>query len=159
MNEEAKKKILRGIPYGLYVIGVRDLDGHCHAFTGSLLAQCSMKPPRVALGVRQGTHSLDLIQKTRVFSVNLFGKSDQKVLEQFFKHAPSSGDRFGNLSYTLNSTKTPILDDAISYLECEVKDIVEAGDHVLVIGEVIEAEIKKDGSPLVMSDTPWHYGG
>jgi len=158
MNEEAKKRILRLIPYGLYVIGVKDGEGH-HAFTGSWFSQCSMKPPRVMLGVRHGTQSLDMIRRGKVFSVNWLAKEDKKVLEQFFKPAPSSGDRFGDLTYKLFKTGTPVLDKALSFIECEVAHIHEAGDHSIVIGEVVNAEVRSDTPPLVMGDTPWHYGG
>lgn len=158
MNEEAKRKILRQVPNGLYVIGVKGKDA-LHGFTGSWLSQCSMKPPRIMLGVRHDTHSLELIKETKVFTVNLVSKNDRKVLEQFFKPAPPSGNRFGDISFSLKKTGAPVLDCALSYLECEVKDIFEGGDHSIVVGEVIEAEVLKDEHPLIMSDTPWHYGG
>ena len=45
------------------------------------------------------------------------------------------------------------------YRECAVKAIQEGGDHSVVIGEVLEAELIKDDPTLIMSDTPWHYGG
>ena len=158
MDEMAKKNILRKIPYGLYVIGVKDGDSH-HAFTGSWFSQCSMKPPRVMLGVRQGTQSLEMLRQGRVFSVNWLAKEDKKILEQFFKPTPPSGNRFGELSYQLKKTGTPILDVSLAYLECEVVHIYDAGDHSIVIGEVINAESVRDEAPLIMSDTPWHYGG
>lgn len=158
MNEEAKKKILRQIPYGLYVIGVKDGEGH-HAFTGSWFSQCSMKPPRVMLGVRHGTQSLDMIRQGKAFSVNWLSKEDKKILEQFFKPTPSSGNRFGELTYSLFKTGTPVLDRALSFIECEVAHIHEVGDHSVVIGEVVNAEVRSGEPPLVMGDTPWHYGG
>ncbi len=158
MDETAKKNILRKIPYGLYVIGVKDGESH-HAFTGSWFSQCSMKPPRVMLGVRHGTHSLELLKQGRVFSVNWLSKEDKKILEQFFKPTPSSGNRFGDLTYQLKNTGTPILDKALAFLECEVVRIYEAGDHSVVIAEVVNAEERNSNPPLVMGDTPWHYGG
>ena len=158
MDETAKKNILRKIPYGLYVIGVKDGASY-HAFTGSWLSQCSMKPPRVMLGVRHGTHSLDMIRHGKVFSVNWMSKHDKKVLEQFFKATPAAGNRFGELTYGIKKTGAPVLDKALSYIECEVVHIHEAGDHSVVIGEVVNAEVLSDDAPLVMSDTPWHYGG
>lgn len=158
MNEESKKKILRQIPYGLYVIGLKD-GASFHAFTGSWLSQCSMKPPRIMLGVRSGTHSLELIKKGSFFSVNFLPKTEKKTLEQFFKPTPANGNRFGDVRYELKKTGTPILEKATGYLECEVKYFHDVGDHSIVVGEVVEAEILNEESPLVMSDTPWHYGG
>jgi flavin reductase (DIM6/NTAB) family NADH-FMN oxidoreductase RutF len=118
-----------------------------------------MKPPCVMLGVRKDTHSFELIQKSRVFSVNFLSKKDKKILEQFFKPTPADGNRFGHLGFHLKKTETPILNDAVAYLECEVRHIHEAGDHSIVVGEVVGAEVMKEESPLIMSDTPWHYGG
>lgn len=158
MDEQAKHNILRNIPYGLYVIGVKG-QGTTHGFTGSFFSQCSMKPPRVMLGVRHDTHSLELIKESRVFTVNFVSKADRKILEQFFKPAPPTGNRFGDVSFSLKKTGAPVLDSAIAYLECEVKDIFEGGDHCIVVGEVVDAEIRKEEPPLIMSDTPWHYGG
>lgn len=158
MDEQAKKKILQQIPYGLYVIGVTDGDSS-HAFTGSWLSQCSMKPPRVMLGVRGGTHSLDMMRRGRVFTVNWMSKEDKKVLEQFFKATPASGDRFGELTYQTKKTGAPVLDKALSFVECRVVEIHEGGDHSIVIGEVVNAELRSGELPLVMGDTPWHYGG
>lgn len=158
MDEHAKKTALRQIPYGLYVIGVKDGASH-HAFTGSWFSQCSMKPPRVMLGVRHGTHSLDMLRHGKVFSVNWMSKADKKVLEQFFKATPASGDRFGELTYKTFKTGAPVLDKALSFIECEVFKIEEAGDHSIVIGEIVHAEVRSGEPPLIMSDTPWHYGG
>ena len=158
MDEEAKRKILRQIPYGLYVIGVKDGDS-CHAFTGSWLSQCSMKPPRVMLGVRHGTHSLEMLKEGKVFAVNWLSKNHKKVLEQFFKATPASGNRFGELSYKFFKTGAPVLDEALSFLECEVVHIYDAGDHSIVVGEVVNAQLRNSEAPLVMGDTPWHYGG
>ena len=158
MDENAKKKILRRIPYGLYVIGVKDELSH-HAFTGSWLSQCSMKPPCVMLGVRKGTHSLEMIKSGKVFSVNFLAKADQKVFERFFKAAPAAGNRFGDIAYHLKKTGAPILERAVSYLECEVRHVYEQNDHSIVVGEVVSAEVLNDDAPLVMNDTPWHYGG
>jgi len=159
VDDQAKRNILRAVPYGLYVIGVKDKDSH-HAFTGSWLSQCSMKPPRIMLGVQHGSHSLALMEQSKVFTVNFVSKNDRKIPEQFFKPSPPAGNRFGDISYSVKKTGAPILDAAISYLECEVKDILDAGgDHSIVIGEVVEAEVRKNEPPLIMGDTPWHYGG
>ena len=158
MDEGIKKTVLRKIPYGLYVIGVKQ-GGSCHAFTGSWLSQCSMKPPRVMLGVRQGSRSLEEIRQGGIFSINFISKKDRKIIEQFFKPAPSDGNRFGELKFTSKRTGAPILEAAIHYLECRVKEILDAGDHSIVVGEVVEAQVVRDEAPLIMSDTPWHYGG
>ena len=159
MNLEAKKKLLRKIPSGLYVIGAKDGE-RLHAFTGSWLSQISMKPPMIVLGVQATSHSLAMMKKSKVVSVNYIRKSNQATIQHFFKPVVHQEGRLGNFAYYIAKTGAPILDEAIGYLECRVERVVEGfGDHAAVIAEVIEAEIREDLEPIVMSDTPWHYGG
>ena len=69
-------KILRQIPYGLYIVGVRGNDeGDFNALVLSWLTQCSFDPPLLMIAVRKGTRSYDLVKQGRVFSVNLIDKS------------------------------------------------------------------------------------
>lgn len=159
MDLEAKRKLLRKIPSGLYVVGVR-ADKESHAFTGSWLTQISMKPPCILLGIREDTRSFEMVKKGRVLTVNYIRKENKKTIEHFFKPVSGDGDRLGGYPFHEGKTGAPILEEAIAYLECEVRAITEGfGDHSGVIAEVVEAVIKEDMDPLVMSDTPWHYGG
>lgn len=159
MNPEAKKRLLRYIPSGLYVVGVKS-GAEKHAFTGSWLSQVSMKPPCVMLGVRKDSKSLQMMKDDKVFVINYISKENQKTLEHFFKPTKADGDRLGDFPYATGKTGAPILNEAIGFLECEVKNVVDDfGDHAIVVGEVIDADVKSEGPPLLMSDTPWHYGG
>jgi len=159
MDLEAKKKLLRYIPSGLYVVGVKAGE-ELHGFTGSWLSQTSMKPPLIMLGVREDTRSFHMIKEGKVFTINYFKKEDQKVIEHFFKPATKTGERLGDYAYHTGKTGAPIIENAVGFLECEVRQVVEGvGDHAVVIGEVIEAGSKEDTQPIIMSDTPWHYGG
>lgn len=159
MDLKAKKKLLRKIPCGLYVVGVRAGD-NLHAFTASWATQASMKPPCVLIGVRTGSRSFDMIKKGRVFTVNYIAKRNKATLEHFFKPVDGNGGRLGTYPFYTARTGAPILDEAIGFLECEVRKILEGfGDHAAVVAEVVEAALKQDVEPLIMSDTPWHYGG
>jgi len=159
MNPDIKKKLLRKIPYGLYVIGVKSGDD-LHGLTGSWLTQVSMNPPVIAIGIREGTKSLEMIKQGKVLTVNFISKGGRAIIEHFFKSATREGNRLGQYAFHTGKTGAPILDEAIGCLECEVKQIADGfGDHAIVIAEVVEADLPSDADSLVMSDTPWHYGG
>lgn len=159
MNQDAKKKLLRYIPNGLFVIGVKS-DKKLHAFTGSWVTQISMKPPAIVIGVRKDSRAIRILRKGKVFTLNYIRKENKDTLAHFFKPVVHEGNRLGHYHFHTDATGAPILDEAIGYLECRVKKIMSNfGDHAVVIGEIVNAKIKEDLPPLILSDTPWHYGG
>jgi flavin reductase (DIM6/NTAB) family NADH-FMN oxidoreductase RutF len=159
MDLQAKKTALRKIPHGVYVIGVRHGE-QVNAFTGTWLTQVSFTPPLVALGVKKDSHSYEMVRQGRVFSVNLLGKDQKPVAEHFVKPASVVGEKLAQVRHRPGKTGAPILEEAIAYFECEVRELAsEGGDHAVVIGEVVEAGVRRDEPALTLMDTGWHYGG
>ena len=159
MDLQAKKTALRKIPHGVYIVGVKQ-GSQLNAFTATWLTQVSFTPPLVALGIRKDAHSFDMIKQDRVFTVNLLGRDQKALAEHFVKPATVIGEKLKTVPHRAGKTGAPILDQAIAYFECEVREIANAlGDHAVVIGEVIEAGVHKDEPALTLMDTGWHYGG
>ena len=159
MDLNAKKIALRKIPHGVYIIGVAQ-DAQLNAFTATWLTQVSFTPPLVALGIKKDSHSFEMITAGRVFSVNLLGKDQKSVAEHFVKPATVVGEKLKDVRYHIGKTGAPVLDEAIAYVECEVREIAnERGDHAVIIGEVVEAGVHRDEPALTLVDTGWHYGG
>lgn len=159
MDLQAKKIALRKIPHGVYIVGVKQ-DSQLNAFTATWFTQVSFTPPLVALGVKKDAHSFEMIKRDRVFSVNLLGKDQKPIAEHFVKPSTVVGDKLKEVRYRLGTTGAPILEEAIAYVECEVREIAnDLGDHAIVIGEVVEAGVRKDEPALTLMDTGWHYGG
>jgi len=159
MDLQAKRIALRKIPHGVYVVGVQH-DGQLNAFTATWLTQVSFTPPLVALGIKKDSHSFEMIKQGRVFSVSLLGKDQKPIAEHFVKPATVVGDKLKEVRHRVGKTGAPVLDDAIAYFECEVREIAnDLGDHAVVIGEVVEAGVHRDEPALTLMDTGWHYGG
>ena len=159
MDLNAKKIALRKIPHGVYIVGVKQ-GGQLNAFTGTWFTQVSFTPPLVALGVKKDSHSFQMIQQDRVFTVSLLGKDQKSIAEHFVKPATVIGEKLKDVPHRVGITGAPILSEAIAYVECQVREIANAGgDHAVVIGEVVEAGVRKDEPALTLMDTGWHYGG
>ena len=147
------------MPHGVYIVGVRN-GAEVNAFTGTWLTQVSFTPPLIALGVKRDSHSFSMIKAGRVFSVNFLRKDQKAVAEHFVKPATVAGEKLKDVRYRRGATGAPVLEDALGFIECEVREIAnESGDHAVVIGEVIEAGVHKDEPALTLLDTGWHYGG
>ena len=159
MDPQAKKTILRKIPHGVYIVGVKN-GAQLNAFTATWLTQVSFTPPLVALGIKKDAHSFEMIKQGRVFSVNLLGKNQKSIAEHFVKPASVVGEKLKEVRHRLGKTGAPVLEDAIGFFECEVREIAnDGGDHAVVIGEVVEAGVRDDAPALTLMDTGWHYGG
>tara|TARA_Y100001968_G_scaffold317212_1_gene345957 strand:+ start:610 stop:1092 length:483 start_codon:yes stop_codon:yes gene_type:complete len=158
LNLEAKKVLLRKIPHGLFVCGVRDGE-EINGFTASWVTQGSFNPPLVVISVRADGSSHEIIKRTRKFSLNVL-RSDQKDLAAlFFKPQKGLGGRFDSVSYAFGDLGLPVLDDAIGALECELVGEVIHGDHSVFVAEVKFAKLIQDDKPLELSSTGWQYGG
>ena len=159
MDLAAKKIALRKIPHGVYIVGVKQ-GAQLNAFTATWLTQVSFTPPLVALGIKKDSHSLEMIKQGKVFTVNLLGKDQKSIAEHFVKPATVVGEKLKEVRHRAGATGAPVLEEAIAYVECEVRQIAnERGDHAVVIGEVVEAGVHRDEPAQTLMDTGWHYGG
>ncbi|MBI3615436.1 MAG: flavin reductase [Candidatus Omnitrophica bacterium] len=158
MDPEIKKKVLRKIVYGVYVVGVKQ-EGAVNAFTGTWVTQISFKPPLIVLAVENQAHSFGMISASRVLTLNFLGSDQKGIAQHFLKPAPAGGSKLEGIRYRLGKVGAPILEEAAAYAECEVRQIHPAGDHALVVAEVVEAGIQREADPLTLRETGWTYGG
>ena len=158
MDEQIKKKALWMLTYGVYVIGTKD-GASVHAFTATWLSQASFKPPLVMLGVLADGRSAHAIRQTKLFSVSILGEGQKETAQNFFKCPDPKDGKFGTVAYEIGTNGCPIIKDAPAFLECRVVEVLAKGDHLVVVGEVTESGFKGEKAPLLLSSTPWKYGG
>lgn len=111
----------------------------------------SLDPPLVLVCIGRGRSIHPIIERTRRFGVNVLGEGSQQ-LSDCFAGAPSTLPRsaFCNATYELSGSGTPVLDQAIAFLACEVEKVIEAGDHTIYIGRVLETATRDEpGWPLL----------
>ncbi len=145
MDDDAKKTALRMIPYGIYVMTAKGGDGSVAAATVNWVTQTSFKPPLVAIGVKVDSGALNAVNETRGFALNMLGKGQQGQAFAFFKPAEVDGNTVSGEAFAPGAeTGSPILECAQASVECKVTEIVEQGDHHIVIGEVVSANVAKE---------------
>ena len=167
MNADAKKTALRAIPYGLYVLTADDGEGNIAAATINWVTQASFAPPLVAVGVKADSHARTAIGAAGHFAVNVLGKDQSAVAYTFFKPTVVENGTLSGQPYAKGTTGAPILTNAVAAFECKVVTVVEEGDHHLVVGEVVEAQVMKppagraDSTTLELKDLGDNvfYGG
>ncbi len=167
MDADHKKTALRMIPYGIYVLTARSADGAPAAGTVNWVTQSSFDPPLVVVGVKADSGIYGTLKEAGHFALNMLGKGQQGIAFTFFKPAEHDGETISGEPYREGTTGAPILANAPAALECRVAEIVERGDHHVVIGEVVEANVatrpqgRPDEAILEMKDLGDNvfYGG
>lgn len=159
MDADAKKTALRMIPYGIYVLTAEAGDT-LGAATVNWVTQTAFAPPLVAVGVKADSGAYAALKAAGHFALNMLGKGQQGIAFGFFKPAKKEGDTISGQPYRTGSTGAPILSAAQASVECRVADIVERGDHHIVIGEVVDAHVATppEGRPDLAILTMWELG-
>lgn len=139
MDAQAKKTVLRMIPYGLYVLTGESRDGRVAASTVNWVTQASFEPPLVAVGVKADSTAHEVIRDSRCFALNVLAKGQQDLAFAFFKALEREGDSIGGQSFSSGKSGAPVFARAAGFLDCKLVDTLERGDHSLFLGEVIDA--------------------
>ena len=143
MNADAKKAVLRMIPYGIYVLTADDGKGNVGAATVNWVTQTAFAPPLVVVGVKTDSGAYQAVKSARSFALNMLGKDAKGLAFTFFKPAAVADGKISGQAYRKGTTGAPLLEAAAGAVECKVTTIVEQGDHHIVVGEVVEAHLPK----------------
>jgi flavin reductase (DIM6/NTAB) family NADH-FMN oxidoreductase RutF len=158
MDANTKKKVLRLIPYGLFVATSRAGEKF-GAGTINWVTQTSFAPPLVVAAIQMESTLHETISASRVFALHILGKDQKDVAMAFFKGAQPDGDKLNGHRFESGTTGAPILSGAPAWFECRVVDEIRRGDHTIFVGEVVDAGSRRDDEPLTLRDTGFSYGG
>ena len=158
MDATIKKQVLRSFTYGLFAISCAD-QGEVNIFTANWVTQVSFEPPLLALSVENDSKSLPMIQRSRKFTVNILRSGQRELAGKLGKSAIQHPDKFAGIEYTPGINGCPILTDALSWVACEVRHSVEAGDSPLLVAEVVDTGVIGDGQPLTMNEAGFRHAG
>ncbi len=175
---DATEEAMHALPYGIYVIGSveqgDDGEPQPNGMIADWVMQVSFEPRLIAVAFERDSSSLARIRKNDAFTVNLLiAEQDGLELARRFVQ-PSDGskvkgrsaeaqaqrhDKLAGVDYSTTEAGCPVLDDALAWLSCEAQQFIDAGDHTLVIGRVLEGDLSGEGEPMTTPYTGWTYSG
>lgn len=159
MDEAAKKAILRHFPYGLYVITVAH-DGEDHGMTANWLTQAAFDPPMAVVAIENTSKTIGMIRDSHHFAINLLQSSQRDLAAKLGRSSEQAPQKLkGIKTKPAPVSATPVLVDALGWVECRVVATLPAGDHTLVLGEIVAASVEHDGTPLTLQDAGFKYSG
>jgi flavin reductase (DIM6/NTAB) family NADH-FMN oxidoreductase RutF len=132
-------------PTGVTVITARDAEGHPHGVTISSFTSLSLKPHLVMVCIDLRNGVLGHFLESTHFAINILAEHQEEHSRRF---ASTSESRFHGIDWREAESGAPLLDGALAHLECATTRWFEAGDHVVLIGEVLRAGYR-EGKPLI----------
>jgi len=158
MDENAKKKALLMIPYGLYVLGAAH-GGKSTVATVNWVTQTAFAPPLVVVGIKKDSGSHAMVKDSGKFTISFLETGQKKIATSYFKHVEPVNGKFGEFAFENGANGCPIISDAPASVECDVVGFYELGDHSTVVGKVTEGHLKRDTKIMMLSETGFNYGG
>ncbi|HET6663876.1 MAG TPA: flavin reductase family protein [Acidimicrobiales bacterium] len=159
VDDELLNRVTWKIPNALALVGSRAGDER-NGMTTSWITQVSMEPVLIAVGVDNSAVTHRLITAGGSFTVNLWDAEDTKVFVKFSKPATDDGGALNGRSVRDGATGAPVFEEAVAWLDCEVRHHLDLGTHTLFVGEVVDAGIARDDVRVAsMADTRMKYGG
>ena len=160
--DKLRRRVLWTLPYGLYVVGSRAGDER-NAMTLNWATQLSFEPKLVGIGVEKAALTHRLISEGRAFCLCTIARDDRAVVRKFTKpvEVDLAAMTLNGFPFHEGRSGAPILDQAPAFLDCELRQAVDAGNHTFFIGEVVDAgfQADEDTPVLRMEDTRMNYGG
>jgi len=130
---------------GITVLTVLDSSGAPQGMTANSFTSVSLDPPLILVCIDRRTSLLAHFRPSVYFAINILGEEHRDLSGRF---ARSGQDRFEGVAWRPGETGAPVLADMLATLECCVTQVVEAGDHVVVLGEALHATWR-EGRPLL----------
>jgi flavin reductase (DIM6/NTAB) family NADH-FMN oxidoreductase RutF len=139
-------------PTGVTILTVLDSKGAPHGMTASSFTSVSLDPPLVLVCVDHRATVMEHLRECEYFGINILSEGQHELSTRFARRGE---DRFEGVPWNAGHQGVPLIPNVLASFECGFDQLVDAGDHAILLGEVLHAE-HRDGRPLVYFGSGYH---
>jgi flavin reductase (DIM6/NTAB) family NADH-FMN oxidoreductase RutF len=160
--DKLRRRVLWTMPYGLYVVGAAHESAR-QFMTLNWATQLSFVPKLVGIAVEREAVTHGLIHDGGAFTLCCIDREDRAIVRKFVKPAEVdlAARTINGFGFHEEVTGSPVLDQSVAWIDCQVHQEVVTGGHTLFVGEVVACGFQKpEETPVLrMEDTRMNYGG
>ena len=145
LDVRAFRKALGAFVTGVTVVTTTAPDGSLRGFTANSFTSVSLDPPLVLVCLARSAASASVFAAARHFAVSVLAAGQHGVSATF---ASRGGDRFAQTVWSRGPSGSPLIAGAAAWFDCAMHQTMEAGDHTLLIGRVLDHGHTEDAAPL-----------
>ena len=132
-----KRRLLRDA-FGAFMTGVtvvttNDAQGQPIGFTANSFSSVSLDPALLLVSIDKRSANFENFTQCPHFAINILAEQ-QKDASNIFSQ--KIDDRFSRVQWRKGEFNTPLLNDSSAWFECAMHQVVDAGDHAILIGKV-----------------------
>lgn len=120
---------------GVAIIATTDDEGMPWGFTANSFTSVSLDPPLALVCLARTAGSFAVFERTERFAVNILSEQQRDASVAF---ASRGIDKFAAVEWGARATGSPVIEGVVAWLDCAVHELVDAGDHVILIGRVLD---------------------
>jgi 3-hydroxy-9,10-secoandrosta-1,3,5(10)-triene-9,17-dione monooxygenase reductase component len=135
VDERALRRTLGTFVTGVTVMTTTGGDGSPVGVTANSFCSVSLRPPLVLWCLARDSSSLDNFTHAGGFAVNILGEHQAALSERFATRGHPN--RFEDVAFTRGVDGAPLINGCAAHLQCRTLNVAEAGDHVIIQGEVV----------------------
>lgn len=141
------RAVLGQYPTGVTAITATHEEGQPLGMIVGTFSSVSLDPPLVSFMASRDSSSFAAIRQSPTFCANVLAGDQEGVCRTL--SVKGATDKFADLSWRSAPLGSPVIDGVLAWIECRTRTVVEAGDHVIVIGEVVGLESTRSALPLL----------
>jgi len=142
-------KALRKLGYGLYVVCSRK-GNKLNGQIANTVFQITSEPPTIAVSINKNNLTHDFIKESKIFTAAVLSQDTPlSFIGHFGFKSGRDIDKLEGISYKIGKNQAPVvIDNAVAYLEAKVTQEIDVGTHTIFIGELVGAEVLREGEPM-----------
>lgn len=138
---------------GVCVISAVTGEGKSLGLTANSFASVSLDPPLVLWSLQNNSDVFDVFSSPRYFAINVLAKEHH---EHSGRYAKKGDHELAPDHFTPGKFGAPLVHDALVSFECELHATHEGGDHLIIVGRVLDMRTREGGEPLLFYSGNYH---
>ncbi|GAB5467014.1 MAG: flavin reductase [Rhodospirillales bacterium] len=127
------RRALGAFVTGVTVVTTRAADSSPRGFTANSFTSVSLDPPLILVCIAKTASNCGTFCEAPGFAVNVLSENQREVSATF---ASQRADRFAGIAWSPSASGSPLIEGAVSWFDCSRHDLIDAGDHVILLGLV-----------------------
>lgn len=152
---EGLKNVMRQIPYPVTIVTAAVGKTKRGSTIGSFTS-LSLAPPLISFNVDRSSQMHALLNKATHFTVHIPEASQSDLCNHFAVPDLSPEEQFEEIAHSRSPYGSPVLEDFVAVIHCRKYDEVPAGDHTIMIGEVLDIEQHKEEAAILYLNGVYH---